>query len=93
MKFLITWKLHADKRHETLAQFSKMTPAEEKALMGDMRLIGRWHDLQSGRGAAVYEASDAAALARYSLAWNKYMDLEISPVLDDEETRAIGKAL
>jgi hypothetical protein len=91
MKFLITWKLHPGKLHETLDRFAKMSAADEEALMGDgLKLIGRWHNLQEGSGAAVYEATDPAALANYSLHWNQFMDLDVSPVLDDEETRALG---
>lgn len=91
MKFMITWKLHPQTRHATLAKFATMSPADEKALMGpNITLIGRWHDLQRGTGAAVYEAGDASAFAKYALAWNDVMDLDVSIVLDDEETRAVG---
>ena len=92
MKFLITWQLHDDKIHDTLALFSQMTEDQEAALMGDdMRLIGRWHDLVRGSGAAIYESDSAEAISKYSLAWNKHMDLDISVVVDDAEAKAIGK--
>lgn len=35
MKFMLTWRLHQGKLQDTLAKFSKMTPAQEQALMGD----------------------------------------------------------
>ena len=94
MKFLVTWQMHPGELHETLKRFSQMSPADEQALMGDnVKLIGRWHDLQRGSGAAVFEAGDASALAKYSLGWNNVMELDVTPVLDDEEARAIGSSL
>lgn len=92
MKFLITWQLHQGMLHDMLSLFARITAEQEKTLMGSrVRLIGRWHDLIRGRGAAVFEAESAEALSAYSLNWNKYMDLDIAVVTDDEETRALGK--
>jgi hypothetical protein len=92
MKFMITWQLHQGKLHDTLAQFSKMTPAQDEALAGNrVKLIGRWHDLAKGRGVAIFESDSAAALFKYALNWNRFMDLEVTPVLDDAEARAIGQ--
>ena len=94
MKVMITWKLHPATRHEVLAKFTGMSPDEEKALMGDdLKLIGRWHDMVAGKGVAVYETTSAAAVSAYAQAWNPYMDLELSVVLDDEETRAVGRSV
>ena len=91
MKILITWQIHEDKLHETLGLFAQMTADQEAALMGeDMKLIGRWHDLVRGSGAAVYETDSADAISKYSLNWNKYMDLDISVVVDDDEAKGIG---
>jgi hypothetical protein len=70
-----------------------MTAEQEQALMGDsVKQISRWHDVARGTGVAIYETDDAAALTRYSLAWNEFMDLDISVVLDDDETRAVSKS-
>ena len=93
MKVMMTWNLHPATRHDTLAKFTAMKPKDEKAMMGpDVKLIGRWHDLVAGKGVAIFEAKSADALSAYSLAWNRYMDLEASIVLDDEETRAVGRS-
>jgi len=37
------------------------------------------------------ETTDLAALNRYLGKWNPFMDLDVSPVLDDEETAALAK--
>ena len=94
MKFLITWELHEGKLHDTLRAFANMTDEQDKAVMGDkMKLLGRWHDLARGTGAAVFETDDADALTAYSMRWNAHMDLDISVVVGDDEARALGKAL
>ena len=94
MKFLITWQIHEGKLHDTLALFSQMSEQDEQGLMtDDVKLVGRWHDLVRGSGVAVYEASSAEALSAYALNWNRYMDLDIALVMDDAETRALGKSL
>ena len=63
MKILVTWQMHEGKLHETLGLFSKMSPEQEQSLRGDVKLIGRWHDLVRGTGAAVFEAESAEALS------------------------------
>jgi hypothetical protein len=94
MKFLITWQIHEGKLHDTLALFSQMTELQERALMtDDVRLLSRWHDLIRGTGAAVYEAASVEALSAYALNWNRFMDLDISAVVDDDGARALGKQL
>ena len=47
--------------------------------------------LCGGRGVAIYETDSAEAISNWALNWNSILDLEFSPVLDDEETRELGK--
>jgi hypothetical protein len=94
MKFLVLWRMHEGKLHDTLELFTKMSPEQEQAPMqGKVKLIGRWHDATSGRGAAVFETDSLETLMAYALNWNRFMDLETFPVIDDEETRAIGRQM
>jgi hypothetical protein len=93
MKVMITWQLHEGQLHDVLAAFAEMSAEEESELMGNMKLIGRWHDVVRGSGAAIYEADSEADVSAYALTWNGVMDLDISVVLDDDETKALGKTL
>ena len=94
MKFLVTWQLHEGKLHDTLAMFAQMSDEDEQAQMPEgVRIIGRWHDLVRGSGAAVVESPSAEALAAYSLGWNQFMDLDVTPVVEDDEARALGRNL
>ena len=92
MKFLVTWRVHDEQRHEVLKAFSEMSAEDEKADLGDVKLIGRWHDVVSFTGAAICESDDASAVGNWLLNWNHVLDAEVTPVLDDEETRAVGRA-
>jgi hypothetical protein len=94
MKFMIAWQLHEGKLQDVLSIFSKITPEQDQALMGDnVKLVGRWHDLVRGQGVAIFESDNAEALSTYSLNWNAHMDLDIALVVEDEEARAIGNKM
>jgi len=91
MKFKVEWSMGCEAYLDILNVFSSMTP-EQRADVGDgVTMIGRWHDTNSRSGVAIMETTDLAALNRYLGKWNPFMDLDVSPVLDDEETAALAK--
>ena len=93
MKFMITWQFHQGKLHEALSRFSKMTPEQHVADRGSrIKQIGRWHDPARGRGVVICESENAEAVANWALNWNSLLDADVVPVLDDNETRALGKS-
>src|SRR6266699_3269012 len=93
MKFMITWQLRPGKLHDALSLFSQMTPEQDQADHGSaIMLIGRWHDLLRGRGVTICESDSAEAVSNWALNWNSLLDAEGAPVLDDNETRALGKS-
>ena len=91
MKFMVTWRVHEDKRDDALKAFSAMTSEDDKADLGDVKLIGRWHDLVTFCGMAIAEADSVEAISNWLMNWNSIIDLEVVPVLDDAETRAVGR--
>ena len=92
MKFMVTWRVHPDKRQTVFNAFSQMTTADDKKDTGDkIKLIGRWHDLSQFTGVAICESNDAQAVASWALNWNSSLDLTTSVVLDDEEAREVGR--
>lgn len=94
MKFLVTWQLHDGKLHDTLAMFAQMSDSDENSQLPEgVKIVGRWHDLVRGGGAAIIESPTAEALSAYALGWNRFMDLDIAPVVDDDEARTLGKSL
>ncbi|MBT8319486.1 MAG: DUF3303 domain-containing protein [Gramella sp.] len=89
---MMTWRIHEDQRHEALKGFSAMTKEQDKADYGDkIKLIGRRHDLAGFTGFAVFESDDPHALANWALNCNQILDAVVVPVLDDDETRQLGK--
>jgi len=90
---MVTWRVHPDKRQAVFTAFSQMTAADDAKDMGDkIRLIGRWHDLSQFTGVVICESDDAQAIASWVLNWNNLLDIQTVVVLDDEETRAVGKS-
>ncbi len=93
MKFMVTWRVHDEHRGDALKAFSAMTADDDQADLGEgVTLIGRWHDLAGFTGVAIAESDDPAAVASWLLNWNPIIDIELTPVFDDAETRAIGRA-
>jgi hypothetical protein len=94
MKFMLSWRIHSEKRTEALKAFAQMTPEHDRADLGDhIKLIGRWHDMGRMQGIAIFESEDAQAIANWALNWNSVLDIEdLTPVLDDEEARAVGRS-
>ena len=54
------------------------------------KLVPRYHNVDGTGGFAIFESSDAGALADYALDWNGLIEINITPLLDDE---TIGKIL
>ena len=93
MKFLGTWKIPQDKWLPILNKWISMTPQERANAGEGVKIVGRWHDTAARTGVIVMESNDPAAVARYVGQWNPYMDIELSPVLDDEETATVGRQI
>lgn len=93
MKFMITWQVHPAKLEEAYSLFSQMTPEQDAADRGSqIKQLGRWHDVVRGRGVTICESDSAAAVANWCLNWSGLLDLDLAVVLDDNETRALGKS-
>ena len=44
-------------------------------------------------GVVILESDDAAAVQRFIGRWNSHMDIDLAPVLEDEETAAVAKQI
>ena len=91
MKFMMTYEMHPDQRHDAYKTFAQMTAADDEADRTGVQQIGRWHDLAAGRGVVICESNDLAAVQAWGLNWNNVLDVEVTPVLDDDEARATLK--
>jgi hypothetical protein len=91
MKFMGKWTIDQDKWLPVLKQWSSMTPQQRADAGPGVKILGRWHDFASRTGVIVMESDDIVAVQRYLGRWNPHMDIELAPVLDDEESAAGAK--
>ena len=57
-----------------------------------MKLLGRWTRADLSGGFDLLETDDAKKLFEFAYMWGTLMELEITPVLDDQELKAAWKA-
>lgn len=92
MKFAVAWQINQEKWLDVLKVWVSLSAAERADAGEGVKIIGRWHNTAARGGVAIMEASDTAKLYRYLARWNPYMDITVSPVLEDEESAALAKA-
>lgn len=84
MKFMATWKIPPHNQREAAKRFlAGGAPAPEGATV-----LGRWHVPGSGRGFVLCEADDLGPVATQLVEWGNLLELEIYPVMEDEEAGA-----
>ena len=93
MQFMLTWTLHPETFEEALQYFSQLTPEDDREQLGEsVTLVGRWNDLVSRPGVAILESDDVSAVNDFCLKWTNVCDMKITPVMNDEKVRALGKS-
>ena len=76
-----------------LKKWVSMSP-QERANTGDgVKMIGRWIDMAGRTGVLIVESNDLAAVHRFIGQWNPYMDIDLTPVVDDEESAVISRQI
>lgn len=93
MKFLCRWRIPHDNWLPVLKHFTSMSPDEQKNAGEGVTIVGRWHDVAARAGVVIFEANDAAAVQRHLGLWNPLMEIELVPVLDDDEASAVYREI
>ena len=63
MKFMVTWSVEdEDKWLDILDAWSSLSPEQRADVGYSVKMIGRWHDLNSKQGVAIMGTSDLPAL-------------------------------
>lgn len=91
MKFSLTWSSEPSTRHEVYKTFAQMSDDDDAADHPGVTLVGRWHDIVAGQGVLICESDDLAAVQGWAFNWNGALNIEIRPVLDDDECKAMLK--
>jgi len=68
-----------------------MTDADDEADHPGVKLIGRWHDLVAVGGWLICESDDISAVQSWALNWNGVLNMEVRPVVDDNEAKTMLK--
>jgi hypothetical protein len=93
MKYRINWRIDQDKWLPVLKNWTSMSPQERADAGEGVKIIGRWLDMAGRTGVLILESNDFAAVTRYVGRWNPYMDIDFTPVVDDEESAAIARTI
>ena len=81
MKYMITWTIPPDTYKEAVEIFlSTGAPMPE-----GLNSLGRWHAPGSSYGWVLVETEDAVTLAQHMTEWANLLDLQVTPVIEDEE--------
>jgi hypothetical protein len=86
--FYCQWKVFSDKVDDCHTLFGSMDDeADEQSWGPEVELIGMW--LDSGNGCAVCRAKDDVPVLSWMLNWSSFCDITITPILDDNEAKAV----
>ena len=94
MKFRVNWSIQQDKWLPVMKRWSLMSPQERaNEFPAGGKLLGRWHDMTGRTGVLIVESNDLAAVQLWIGKWNPYLDVDLTPVVDDEESAAIARQI
>ena len=68
-----------------------MTDAVDEADHPGVNLSGRWHDRVAVGGWLICESDDISAVQSWALNWNGVLNMEVRPVVDDNEAKTLLK--
>ena len=81
MKYMIAWKIppgcHKPAAESFLSSGAPMPPG--------LKSLGRWHAPGSAYGWLLVEGDDAVALAEHVAQWANLLELQVTPVIEDDE--------
>ena len=87
----MTWSSFPETRHDAAKGFGQMTDADDEADHPGVKLIGRWHDLVAVGGWLICESDDISAVQSWALNWNGVLNMDVTPVVDDNEAKTMLK--
>ena len=84
MKYMVTWRIPPNTYTPAFDRFL----AQGAPLPDELTLVGRWHVPGSMRGWLLVEGDDMTALAAHLAEWAPYLELDVAPVIEDEDAAA-----
>ncbi len=85
MKFVMTYQISTADWDDAVTRFLEtggLTPE-------GVTMHSRWHAASGRYGFLLLESDDVSGIYRFANDWHDLCDLEVTPVLDDEEAAAV----
>ena len=79
MLFISEYSIQPENRNAVQNRFKTGAAGPPEAV----KMIGRWHSAEGGRGVTVFETDDPQALASWAQQWSDLIRFEIYPAIDD----------
>ena len=87
------WKVYDHLKDDYMTVFGSMGPAEDKKQMDacgkGMVMHGRWSNPSKGEGFAIVTCENAKDIFSWAFDWKDMCEIEIEPVVDDNQCREI----
>ena len=80
MKYMFEWQISPGLHKPAALEFLKTGAPMPEGLT----VVGRWHAPGSSRGWLVVDADDIAPVAEHAAEWADYLEIEVTPVVEDE---------
>lgn len=84
MKCMVAWKIPPGSHKSAAGNFLR----SGVPVPAGLELLERWHAPGSGYGWVLIEGNDTTALAQHMAERANYLELQITPVIEDEEAGA-----
>ena len=89
MHFITIWTFRPERSREATDRFTQTGGQPPEGV----KMLARWHDVAGGRGFAVAESEDAAAICAWCRQWSDLLTFEVVPVINDGQlAEVIGSA-
>ena len=90
MIFLVRFTVLDNTRSDCMLLFGGMSASDDYADLGeDVTLLGRWCVVGASSGYCVCKTKSTLSLNQWLLGWSLMANIEVVPVVDDNEARAI----
>ena len=85
MNFMLTFRFQSETRNEAITRFQTTGGRTPKGV----QLLGRWTTADLHGGFALLESYDIKAIVEFTLGWSDLLELEIVPLIEDNELREV----
>jgi hypothetical protein len=85
MKCMVTFSISSDNIADALERFQGGA-GEPPA---GVTMLGRWHEMGTGDGFALFEVADQSAFTAFLMGWADLVDQHVVPVVEDETIAAL----